>query len=433
MVDMFVKLVDDNLFSFNTLETLTDHEAYQDVMLVCEDKKVAGTRMLLALAIPHMGEVLGERQEEEGLTLLLPQFKASEITNAIDNFLRAEIKSEGEFHEDTLLYFDQDNGSLEHGIEENYKPEEMERGIISDSECKQKEDDNSDGESSKADICPLCDKCSDLKFNLQNHMLEFHNYVALPESTKSNECHKRRTLWQCSQKNCGSTFKSQRLLLVHKKRHRGEFKFYCNLCSKKFVTRPAFDIHMKIHRKEFNFSCNHCPKQLVTHRGFLRHLKTHASKELSCSCCGKKFSDESKLKAHMKDQKMKGGEKHQCRHCQRSFASRKNLKVHLLNIHEKIRHFCDQCGSSYSVKQNLLNHIHEKHVDLAQKPRPAYPCKECGKGFSRRYNLCKNHQFRDKTQLLTCDRCGYSTKRAQQLHMHQVSKFLTKNKHKIYF
>ena len=358
----FVTLVDDKLFSLNTFEALAEHEAYQDVMLVCADKKVPGTRLLLALAIPHMGELLRKDQEED-VTLLLPQFKASEITNTVDEFLRSslqvEIKSEKDFcdgnpsEEDTLTSLDQDNGML-------------------------------------------------------------------AEITKSTTC-KKKQLWRCIQNNCGRTFKSERLFMVHKKRHRGEFKFVCDLCSKKFVTRPAFDIHKKIHREEFNFTCNHCQKQHVTQRGFLRHLRTHGPKELSCTCCGKKFCDESKLKAHIKDEQMKREEINQCKHCKKIFATKKNLKVHVMNIHEKIRHFCDQCGSSYSVKQNLLNHIHEKHEDQTQKPRTTFPCKECGKGFSRPYNLCKNHQFQDKTQLLTCDRCGFSTKRAQQLHMHQVS------------
>ena len=434
----FVKLVDDNLFPFSTLETLADHETYQDVRLVFEDKAVAGTRLLLALALPHMGEILQGRQEEQDedvVLLLLPQFKASEITDAVDKFLQAsEIKSEREFHEvsqvkeNTLLHLDQGNGSLEDRIEGHYELGETERNVVSNSELKK--DNNSDDECAKQQddiskdaICPLCDKCSDRQLNLQNHMLEFHNYVSQfgTESTKSHEC--KKTLWKCSQKNCRRTFKSKRLLLVHQKRHKGEFQFDCDLCPKKFVTWPAFDIHMRIHRGEFNYNCKHCRKQLVTHRGFLRHLKTHGSTELSCTCCGKKFPDEGKLKAHMKNQKLKGEETNQCRHCQKSFATKKNLKVHILNIHEKIRHFCDQCGSSYSVKQNLLNHIHEKHVDLAQKPRRTYPCKECEKRFSRPYNRCQNHQFRDKAQLLTCDRCGFSTKRAQQLHLHQVETF----------
>ena len=79
-----------------------------------------------------------------------------------------------------------------------------------------KEDDNNDGEcakdlddNSKDAVCPLCHKCSDLKYNLENHMLKFHNYVstisfhnlALKIQNKIYECWKR-TLWQCSQRIC---------------------------------------------------------------------------------------------------------------------------------------------------------------------------------------------------------------------------------------
>ena len=79
-------------------------------------------------------------------------------------------------------------------------------------------------------------------------MLEFHNYVVLPENIKSNECHKRRTPWQCSQKNCGSTVKSQRLLLVLKKKDTVEAFFDktqllgCDRCG--YSTRRAQQLHM---------------------------------------------------------------------------------------------------------------------------------------------------------------------------------------------
>ena len=79
-------------------------------------------------------------------------------------------------------------------------------------------------------------------------MLEFHNYVVLPENIKSNECHKRRTPWQCSQKNCGSTVKSQRLLLVLKKRTQWRLFFDktqllgCDRCG--YSTRRAQQLHM---------------------------------------------------------------------------------------------------------------------------------------------------------------------------------------------
>ena len=89
----FVKLVDDNLFPFSTLETLADHETYQDVRLVFEDKAVAGTRLLLALALPHMGEILQGRQEEQDedvVLLLLPQFKTNSIEFHASGVRRAQ-------------------------------------------------------------------------------------------------------------------------------------------------------------------------------------------------------------------------------------------------------------------------------------------------------------------------------------------------------
>ena len=422
-----IKLVDETCVLFHSFEALAKQGVYQDVLLVCADKKFTGSMLLLALAVPNMFNLLKNFEEgEELLTLLLPQFKASDITKQVNNFLWGHSQVENRIErEGTLIHtespllagVEKDNDVPEDDLEGHHEEEELTRPAQSDMEMQNREHENCENV-----VCPLCYKCPDRSLNLQSHLMEFHNYVSKPDSAlHKRECEIRRNLWRCQQNNCTKKFGSEKLLLVHQKRHRGEFRFSCEMCKEKFVTRAAFQIHMKIHQKDFNFKCNQCSKQHVTHRGYLRHMKTHVPKKLSCNCCGKKFCDEIKLKEHIEEEWTRKAKLNQCRHCLKIFSTKKNLKVHVMNIHEKIRHFCDQCGSSFSVKQNLLNHIHEKHKESVQKKRPQHACKECGRIFGRAYNLCKNHQFRDKTQLLTCDRCGFSTKRSQQLLLHQVS------------
>ena len=84
----FFKLVDETCVLFHSFEALAKHGVYQDVLLVCADKKFTGSMLLLALAVPNMFNLLKNFEEgEQLLTLLLPQFKASDITEQVNNFL----------------------------------------------------------------------------------------------------------------------------------------------------------------------------------------------------------------------------------------------------------------------------------------------------------------------------------------------------------
>ena len=268
-------------------------------------------------------------------------------------------------------------------------------------------------------------------------------YPTSRDYSKHKETHRDEEVWKCQKTNCLKIFNRHKLLIIHMQRHQGEFTHNCILCGKQFVTNHSFHIHMKTHGGEYNYSCRECQKKFVTEVSYQIHMNTHRPPSLGCDHCGRMYSDKEKLKEHMKRHEanehsdetakeflgkhtqikhVRGYQKEstKCDICAKHFKNIKNLKVHVLNIHEGVRHFCDQCGSSFSVKQNLLNHIRDKHSDPGMLT-PQSKCKECGKDFERPYNLCKNHQFKDKEQKLTCDKCGFITNRAQQLRHHQLS------------
>ena len=54
----FIKLVDETCVLFQSFEALAQHGVYQDVLLVCADKKFTGSMLLLALAVPNMLNLL---------------------------------------------------------------------------------------------------------------------------------------------------------------------------------------------------------------------------------------------------------------------------------------------------------------------------------------------------------------------------------------
>ena len=81
----------------SSLAALSRQENFQDVRMVCQDGEVRGARLVLALAFPHMEEVMEEREEEE-LVLILPHMQVTEVTNRLEDFLKytpkVEVKEE---------------------------------------------------------------------------------------------------------------------------------------------------------------------------------------------------------------------------------------------------------------------------------------------------------------------------------------------------
>ena len=50
-----------------------------DIRVICQDRIIWGVRILLALAYPSLKEVLAGRDDEDGLTLIMPDYTAREI------------------------------------------------------------------------------------------------------------------------------------------------------------------------------------------------------------------------------------------------------------------------------------------------------------------------------------------------------------------
>ena len=67
---------------------------YMDVMVVCKDDTVWGSRVILALAYPLMAEILRDRNEDKELVLILPDFTAQEVNTRVEEFLCGNIKQE---------------------------------------------------------------------------------------------------------------------------------------------------------------------------------------------------------------------------------------------------------------------------------------------------------------------------------------------------
>ena len=114
----------------SSLAALSRQENFQDVRMVCQDGEVRGARLVLALAFPHMEEVMEEREEEE-LVLILPHMQVAEVTNRLEDFLKytpkvevkEEVGSDGEAEEDDVMFATTD--SQEQYIQETMSLKEV--------------------------------------------------------------------------------------------------------------------------------------------------------------------------------------------------------------------------------------------------------------------------------------------------------------------
>ena len=67
-----------------------------------------------------------------------------------------------------------------------------------------------------------------------------------------------------------------------------------------------------------------------------------------------------------------------CEFCGRSFKAKLNLRIHVKNVHARIRKFkCDQCPKDFITGYLLLEHTQADHEGL-----PSHLCPICGKGES---------------------------------------------------
>lgn len=68
-------------------------------------------------------------------------------------------------------------------------------------------------------------------------------------------------------------------------------------------------------------------------------------------------------------------EKLKCPHCEYSHAFRRNLRIHIQNVHTKIKQkdykTCDRCGQAFRLRISLMNHV-----------------RRCGKESSYQCKLC---------------------------------------------
>jgi len=422
----------------SSLAALSRQENFQDVRMVCQDGEVRGARLVLALAFPHMEEVMEEREEEE-LVLILPHMQVVEVTNRLEDFLlpatklevKEEVGSDGEAEEDEVM-FDNDEETAYLKSETEFKlKEEGAEGAFEVEKILRKR--RKSGYTEYLVKWEGYDNAEDNTWEKMLDLLDAGDKLKEYEEkrTKIQKCTERRKELREEEKEagwdraveekscqiCGSERATRHhyvtdhivsSLLIHP----------CPKCWEWFVTEDEVENHLIFHRlNDKQLACNTCSftcraqntaktwhiptQQTIGQNVMDEHLATHDGVMLSCDVCGKGYPHKKSLNDHLKSHK----KTQSCSICKQKFRYAFELTEHVKTKHTLEFDFsCDMCEKRFSSKGKLNAHQNTVHSD-----ERLHVCADCGKAFKTK-NTCEKHYLAMHTDVrpLVCsfEGCG---------------------------
>ncbi|KAH8306517.1 hypothetical protein KR018_005890, partial [Drosophila ironensis] len=250
------------------------------------------------------------------------------------------------------------------------------------------EDDGAGEGSAPKDMlfqCDQCDRAYSTKRSLQGHRRMKHSSMAAGSEEAKDQgsgaaipgpSRRRRgppKVYQCTEKDCLQTFRTERDLRGHRWKHTGIF---CDICGKPFTQSGNMIRHRLRHTGIKPHKCPECEATFYTQKELASHSICHTGR-MPCICevCGRPCRDRGVLTAHMR--RHTGERPAKCDVCGKAFYSFHDLNVHAVS-HTNLRPFvCDVCGSTFQRKKALRVH------KLLHSEQRKYACKLCGKAFAQ--------------------------------------------------
>ena len=274
--------------------------------------------------------------------------------------------------------------------------------------------------------CPVCGKLVQTDGSLTRHLHKAHGifkwscdqcdekFITKRDLRKHvNRNHSDNSSNQCSV--CGKVFGADIWLIRHLHKEHGVSKYPCNLCDEKFTRKFDLIKHVNRNHDERPYKCTRCDKRFESEENRKLHEDNHDRKKFECSECGNKLATAQGLRTHMKLHTMTE-KPFKCDHCGSSFLTEDMCKQHVRKSHGTPLE-CEICGvfikgSIASLRRHMLNVHGEKYQ---------YKCDVCEQGFEAQYEL----QAHKRSHAISwqCNICGqiFTIKRSYQQHIERHS------------
>ncbi|XP_073255988.1 uncharacterized protein [Porites lutea] len=297
-------------------------------------------------------------------------------------------------------------------------------GMEVDETSQDEQEDEEQCSDGKRHVCPhpdcnvVCSKASKLKLHVLVHTGErpfkcTHEGCGKCFTTAYNlkthvRAHYRTDTHMCRYEGWDKTFPTAHKLKVHERRYQtGNKPYKCEMegCGKVFSANGTLTAHMKIHSGKRPHACpvDGCEKRFTKASKLKLHLRSHTGERpFHCEVqgCGWSFTSAYKLKRHMR--KHTGERSFMCLHegCLKSFTRSSHLKTHMLVHTGEKPYVCpvDGCNKAFTAGSSLNVHMC-KHT--GEKP---FKCDidGCAKTYTTAANL-RAHQKRHGMKAVVVD------------------------------
>ena len=214
----------------------------------------------------------------------------------------------------------------------------------------------------------------------------------------------------------------------------------------------------KDEQNKINRKCSYCRKPFTDQQKLKDHVKNCYMKKHPCTECDLKFATESKLERHVNECHLQIKE-FECKDCDKSFARKDKLADHVEAVHQKKqKYLCSKCGKGFYHKFNMTRHVItckkrgkkkeprecpecdrvftfkselKRHIEVVHLKIKSHKCDQCGKGFSQKCMLDDHvNAVHLKKREHQCQDCGSSFARLSQLNRHISAVHLLEKTHK---
>ena len=136
------------------------------------------------------------------------------------------------------------------------------------------------------------------------------------------------------------------------------WKFKCDICSKRLKNRITFQCHMRLHNKRY--ICDLCNKKYSALHLLDQHLKIHANeKNYKCPQCPAAFNVKGGLYLHMQVHNKTA--QYQCKICTKKYTRKSYLKQHVNTHTNEYNYKCDLCEKKFKTRPQLSSHVKRRH------------------------------------------------------------------------